>query len=208
MISILVQILLCDTFCLESSMKKVFVFLFFAFSVVKANAAVITLTPGDSLEFRFELSAPPPPTVDTLAFNIFNTSFDLGLLTVELFDGGVLLGTDVNTVQGSNQLSHFVSSTSLFDFSNPAIVNFASILDGSIDGIFKVSVTNGFREIDTDQVSLNLATAFDGSGTTIYEFLSFTRVDFIQGSPTSVPEPPTLLLLILCVAFFNLRRVK
>jgi len=187
-------------------MKTTIGLLMLILSSFNANAAIITLTPGAALEVSFELSAPPPSDTNLLSFWFFNTSFKQGLLTFELYDGSQLLGTDVNTIQGSNQLSSFTTSGSPYNFSNPQIIDFSSILNGTIDGLFRITLTEGYREIDTNISSLELIIADVGNGGTIYEFLSFTNVNFIEAPLTKVAEPTSILLFISSMFLLFSRR--
>ncbi len=117
-----------------------------------AYAELVTLSPGDVLEIRFDVPVLPSPDNDM--FYIFaNGSTVTGYFDAVtlLFDGDTLLGT---YTEGYSQItSRWITVNSLSTIGNPQIIDFTSLLNGSIDGL--TQMTNvGYNSITFDTVAV------------------------------------------------------
>src|ERR1700720_3835903 len=90
------------------------------------------LVRADSITFTFTLPQPGGGTANAFDFYAYTGSGFQGA-TASLYDGSVLLGTSVDT---SNSVMDFtwVSPSSPFTVGPPTVINFASFIDGTIQG--------------------------------------------------------------------------
>jgi len=131
-------------------------------------AAGATIRPGDVLEIHFSTLPSPtcldatinqPAACDTLVFNIAFTTNPGAPITARLFNSSVLLGTfqtSISCLQNgtcAGLVPSFVAPGSVYDLGSP-VIDFTSILNGTIDGILKITVT-----APTD-IDLNSADSF------------------------------------------------
>lgn len=116
-----------------------------------------TISPGEMIQFSFTLSGVPTCSdgpCDTLLMTPFGgSSIFVGspILNVQLFNGSTLLGS----FTGVPVVASFVSASSLYTFDNPTVIDFSSILDGSIQGIVDYQLTGA----SITNTSLDPATA-------------------------------------------------
>lgn len=158
--------------------------------------ATVTVLPGDTLEVRFYLPQVPTPSHDYDVFYLGNANSATVISTVsatnvELFNGNSLLGT----YSSSDNLlpALFKTSDSLWDNGqNPTIIDFASFLDGSIDGILRLSIESGEVLFDIGKIAVGLGHA-TGSSTSNYWPSDQPIISNINN--TGVPIPGAAWLL-------------
>jgi hypothetical protein len=165
------------------------------------TAGALTLLPGQSLEIDFSFaSAPqvtlPGPTVvapDTLTFRVLTGTVS-GLQGVNIFleDGGSSLGVDASSL--ANPIWAFTDSASAWPVTlNRTDVDFSSILDGSIQGL--VRLTPVFAPLAaTPQLELTFTEVLVGLATSAGGFVP-ADPSIAVATPRIVPEPSTALLL-------------
>lgn len=131
-------------------------------SSLPAQGALVTLTPDDVLEIHFTVPTLPHP--DTDMFYIFaNGSTITGGFTVvtELYDGNTLLGTYTD---GYSQItSRWKELGGLNTNGNPEIIDFTSILDGTIDGYTRTTISANSITFDTDAVQGKFGRGIDAT---------------------------------------------
>jgi len=151
---------------------KLFHFIAASLALVAATRADV-MTPGMTLRVRFTVHRPfQPQPPDTLLLLLDHPFIEtpLGSYAAQLFNGNVLLGTHTSTLLGLTQgqmnvmdFDSWKSATSAFTFDHPTVVDFTSILDGSIQGVVEFTIANGEMDVDLNKVALQLSHALDGS---------------------------------------------
>jgi hypothetical protein len=164
-------------------------------------AAALTIVTGQALEVPFTLTA-PATGADTLTFNLVNVvAVGDVTLTVELYDGGTLLGA----VSGVPVLgiAGFADGASAW-MTNRADADLTSLRDGTIEGLIRVLpqfVGAGSLDADVSAFTSLLV----GNGTGPAELLPVEDVVSV-GEPAVVPVPEPALGLLFAVAALGLRR--
>lgn len=146
--------------------------LFLTTSTPSARADV--LTPDDTLHVEFTINnnwQGVTPDVITLGFGIIQVLSAFTSRTARIYDDCTLLGTDVKTSFGGyvgtlslNPTNGFIDASSVWSFKNPAVIDFTSILDGSIQGRIEFKIATGAIDIPLNQVSLSMIHATSASG--------------------------------------------
>ena len=129
------------------------------------------------------------PDALLLDLGIIQVNAAFGSRIAALFDGATLLGTDVNTsfanFVGSLILlpsNAFVAPSSVWALNDPEIVDFTSILDGSITGVIDFSIAQGEVDIPLGQVDLKLLRGTgSSSGMVINPAPTITSVQILDG---------------------------
>ncbi len=101
---------------------------------------LVTVKSGDVLEIRFDVPVLPSPDND-MFFIFANGSTVTGYFTTitEMFDGDTLIGT---YTEGWSQItSRWVTADSLSTIGTPQVIDFSSLLYGSIDGLTRMTIT-------------------------------------------------------------------
>ncbi len=162
-----------------------------------------TLAAGDTLCIQFSVQPPYSPTSpDVLLLH-------LGLIQVfqpytarvsVLFDGPNELGVHRDTTLGGyvgmlnlEPASAWVAPGSAYTFLNPAVVDFTSIWDGTIEGRIEFTIETGSVEIPIGQVHLALLAASAASGGTLIDpppVITSMGVSVGAGCPTVEPGHP------------------
>jgi len=174
-----------------------------------ALAAVLVITPQESLEVRFSIPEPPPLFEPAGEYNVLSLTYTLAAPadtavapTATLFDGSAPLGTHASS---DPRAFYFAGANGLIRFTYDAapLVDYSSVLDASIAGRVVVSVSAGEISLDPDSVSILIGSAV-GTGTTI-AVQGGPRPSILSVSLVPVPEPGTVLqvlagLALLCIA--------
>jgi hypothetical protein len=146
-------------------------------------AIPVILNPGDSLVVEWSMnSAPAPLELGRVSLGFWTITSGGGTTwTDSLYDDGALLGSS-----GPNgAFTGFVRSGSFWTNANSVDIDFASIDDGTILGVFTHAVAAGFRSFDTDDVFIGLTKEAGGSLTGVA----------VVTSVSIVPEPSAALLV-------------
>jgi hypothetical protein len=173
------------------------------------SARGATLTAGETLRVLFSVDPvdfPCPGTCDTLAlfFGASGTSGDSHgpfRMEAELFDGSNPLGSYGLLVCCGID---FKSSTSTFTFLNPPVVDFSTILNGTISGRIDLTVVTGsIFGVDPANFTLFLGHATGGQS------VGGNSASLTSSYSTIVtPEPGTLgICLISCVGLLTRLRL-
>jgi hypothetical protein len=159
-----------------------------------SHSALVTLYENESLNITFSLPGVPPTyfglyDILGLAFETEGFASTAFSTSAALFNGVTFLGTNVS----NNQESYWVSASSQFNIYAPTVVDFTSLLDGSIEGHIDVTTNGGAITFDPDRLHLNFGQAMSSnSWRTEGGTLPIINSVAIQ----AVPSPPTYLLLI------------
>ena len=115
--------------------------------------------------------SPQPPDVIRLNFGLTEVLVAYTARVAELYDGNTLLGTHRSTLFGSHvgllnldPSNSWRTPTSLWNFDNPGVADFTTILDGTIDGRIDYTVETGEHSIPLNQINLNFIKATGASG--------------------------------------------
>jgi hypothetical protein len=159
------------------------------------------LLPGEVAIYSFTTNPvifPCSGGCDTLLLSNLASAASPSVFTARLFNGATLLGTNI----GLCCVFGFVSATSLFTFGPPTVVDFTSILNGSIAGHIDVTIDTGSVDLVQSGISLFLAHAINSSGTigNSQPSATLTGMTIISASP----EPSSLALGVLGSAFLLL----
>jgi hypothetical protein len=166
------------------------------------------LIPGRLLRIEFSTS---PPFIESLPNTLYaflgdaNRVEEYGSMIGALYDGDVLLGVSTSSVgccaSGSYSFHpapvSWESPTSPWDHptGDPAVVDFATLHDGSIDGRIDIAIDAGRLELELGDVALVFIHAtFANGGSTIPPAPILRSVRIIGGlpvdaTPTATPEP-------------------
>ena len=166
-----------------------------------APAAALTIGPGQGIEAPFSLSA-PATGANTLTFNLVSVAaVGVTTMTVQLFDGAVLLGS----VSGVpvNDIAAFTDGASQWT-ANAAAVDLASVRDGTIVGRIVVLPDFGGAGALTAEVSpfTSFAVGTSAQNREITPIAGVLNV----GEEFAVPEPGVALLLAAAAALHTFRR--
>ena len=137
--------------------------MFWGPGIFQSAAHAVTFEPGNVLDVHFEFTSPPQSPlggdVDVLFLSIPGNGSTPTSISASLFDGDRFLGTHTQSfVSFSGVLQFFwVSSSSLFNVFLPPIVDFAPIIDGSIDGRIEITASTGSIEIDVSTSTIEMA---------------------------------------------------
>jgi len=133
-------------------------------SVAAGQAHADILTPDEVLRVPFTIDSnfvSAIPDVLSLKLGIIDVQVAYTTRQARLFDGTTLLGEDVKGSWGSfvgplsmNPSNSFVEASSVWSFKGPTVVDFSSILDGTIDGLIEFRIETGQVDIDLNQVDL------------------------------------------------------
>lgn len=170
-----------------------------------STAQTITLNAAETLRINFNDAPPFDNTPDVLQLHLGYVDIlsPCTSLSGTLYNGQTLLGTHVSDIfalyfrynTGTLSLCPAVgwkSPASLFTYDNPAIIDFTSIQDGTINGRIDFRIQTGTMIINTNEIQIWTARA-DG-GETSWSSLPMPVITSINVIPT--PEPTTWLLLI------------
>ena len=138
---------------------------------LNTNAAVITLSEGGLNFLEVQFTVPIQPDQHN-ALNI-GVSFSSGPSSppfsaiASLYDGGALLANSVTSSPGQR----YATVGSAFSATDP-IIDYTSIANGAIDGLFTLLVTSGSRTFDTNDFFINTfgdtgSSGFDGTVTSV-----------------------------------------
>jgi hypothetical protein len=188
--------------------------------VCAAPAQADLLTPDQLFRVGFVLPITPFPfgTPDTLIFAVDVTRLEpFGSLSVSLFDGHDLLGTYSTSVNGTTSggglglNGYFLSPTSTYGvspgypqldvFGPPALIDFTSLADRSIQGTIELWIASGAVDVRRDTVRLYL-----GRSTPRGSVQWRADTQPIITSTAITPEPATLFLVAGSVALLARRR--
>ena len=158
-------------------------------------ASAGTLFPGEVLQATFS-TTPSPNCVlgpcDTLIFELDATgATGIPVLTAQLFNSSALLGTWTYAGIGDPV---FDSSTSMFG-SYATVIDFASILNGTITGIIDLSIVGGTLSFNPDSTQSRFHLGYSNGPDTIVG-----GIDIPLTSLVITPEPSTVVLLFSVLA--------
>lgn len=170
------------------------------------NSEFLTLVPGQLLRIGFSTSPPfaemREPDTLYVFFGFPEVVMPFGLMTGVLYDGSSVLGVSTSAagagLLGTISLNPagptWKSAVSPWDFpaGDPVIVDFTSILNGSIAGTLEFSIDTGEIRIDTGSLALRLIDAQSAQGG---ELLGSGQI--LSVSLVPVPEP-TMAWLLVC----------
>ena len=132
------------------------------------NAANITLSENGLNFLEIQFSVPVQPAQhNALSIGVTNSSGSVFSAVASLFDGGDLLANSLTSSLGER----YATTGSSFSGIDP-IIDYTTIADGTIDGLFTLFVTSGFRTFDTNDFYINTFgeggnSGFDGTITSI-----------------------------------------
>lgn len=147
---------------------------FFTLSLIamgSANAVSVTLSEGGINYLELEFTVPvQPPQHNALLINISTSTGPVSppfSATASLYDGGTLLAQS----QTSSIGERYATTGSFYSDVDP-IIDYTTIADGTIIGIFTLLVTSGSRTFDTDNFSIDTFSdtgnfGFDGTVTNV-----------------------------------------
>ena len=181
-------------------------------------AETVNLTPDKILRIQFntnppfyEKGYPPRPgTPDTFFLslgyvNVPEQYSGYGALMGSFYDGQTLLGSiedgTFGYIHGTiHPALTWKSSTSIYTMGITSIIDFTSILNGSIQGRIDFTIKKGMMTVDLTQLNILMihSTVFNGGDPIV--------PDPIITSAYIVPEPATLLLLGLGGLFLRKRK--
>jgi hypothetical protein len=182
------------------------------------SGATLIVNPSLGLEVDFTVSHPatpingplspyPPDLIYFDVVDIVPKVPTLGLHSTFLFDGATQLGVVTNS--SFSELGIFITASDAF-FAGPnrqSVIDFSSILNGTIDGRLILTVTDGsFTFTDQSQVRGWLGLGGPGGTFGVGDRVNITSVRNV--ALASVPEPSSLALLglgILCLGFLRLQ---
>ncbi len=155
------------------------------------SAYSVTITPSQSVEVIFQLSA-PLPTADVLFININDIGNSTDAITATVYDEDILLGElTVDSVPGpfSNlRQFEFLSSTSLLVLPRPApIIDFSSVNSGAINFRLVLSSQSGAFTIDTQAGMGNESLVSFGESINTGSYLNLDTYLFNNISVTEIP---------------------
>jgi hypothetical protein len=161
-------------------------------------AAGDTIQPGEVLQVAFTTLAAPDCSAgggacDTLIFDLgfINNLNGASIVAAKLFDSGALLGTFClmpGTCAGL--VPSFVATESVYGLGSP-VIDFTSILNGTIRGVLDVSLDKPIDFDPTSSFNFFAVTHATNSGVGVGGyFRGYDRV-------TVVPEPASITLLAL-----------
>ncbi len=136
------------------------------------------LNAGDTLciEFTVSSSLSQVPDVLVLNFGLVQVNQFYTSRSAALYDGNTLLGTDTKNSFGFytgtlslNPSNGFVDPNSTWIFKNPAVIDFTTIANGSIQGRIEFTIQTGQMDIPLGQVNVRL-----GRGIGTSSFLNVT----------------------------------
>jgi hypothetical protein len=133
------------------------------------SASAEIINAGDILRIEFKVDAdwtPEPPDVMRLNFGLIEVLSAFTTRIAELYDGNTLLGTASTSSFGTHvgllnldPSNSWRTADSLWDFDNPGIADFTTIIDGSIDGRIDFMIATGSVDIPLNQINLNFIKA-------------------------------------------------
>jgi hypothetical protein len=143
------------------------------FTATPARADVLTPSEVLRVEFAIDNNFNLQPNTISLSFGIIQVLSAYTSRSAAMYDGATLLGIDTKTSFGSHvgalslsPSNSWVSATSPFTFKNPTVIDFTSILDGTIQGRVDFTIATGAVDIPLSQVSLWMLRATSPSGGT------------------------------------------
>lgn len=182
-------------------------------AIVLGSAACAAPAHGDTLTatqiLRVEFVMPDTPfpfgTPDTLIFGVDVTRLEpFGSLSVSVFDGRHLLGTYSTSVNGETSEGGlrlegwFLSPTSTYrvpvPFAPPALIDFASIAERTIEGRLELAIASGAVDIRPETVGFILGRSTPSGSAHGTPFTNPVVTSTVVTAP--VPEPATLCLVL------------
>ena len=179
-------------------------------------AGAATISPSQSIEVSFLPFGQMFPTANELRIGIADTGNPIDLLTLQLYDGNILLGEQTSGPsigggllnwpgQANARTFTFISETNSYDYQHATTVDFASIQEGTIHLRLMLNATTGNFNFGT-------GSPFDPSGVSINQYsggqvsrvlnsYSFS-VATITEIPTTVPLPNSVLLMLSGLSVF------
>jgi hypothetical protein len=160
-----------------------------------ATARATILHAGEVLRVTFTTSPNPNPVPDvlTLGLGVVNVLQPHTARTGALYDGNTLLGVGSTTSFGGNtgQLSlnparSWKSPTSVWNFDFPAVADFTTIANGTIQGRIDFSIATGAMDINLQNVNLGMGRA------TAPNIFTNTNPQPVITSVQIIPEPAWL----------------
>jgi len=125
----------------------------------------ILLTPDNYIDIYFSFNDSPDQNNDILTFRVSDINIHTqGLISASLYDGDDYIGTYNDTTQGYNRHFFFIQSDSLFTLLSPTIIDFSSIKNGSINGLLRLSTTEGEFDIDFSNSGITVGFGTSSSG--------------------------------------------
>jgi hypothetical protein len=159
------------------------------------------LNSGEKLSLYFVTNA-DVINESTLDFDILTSYIQTGvvrtdLVTTNIYDGSTLLANNTGSHETPIGGEHFAwaktqAAADLYNYGNPIVIDFTSLLDGTIQGKLDiVPTTNNPVYIGLVNLTLGVADPLGGSDLQIYPgSLTITGADV-----SAVPEPASMLLL-------------
>jgi hypothetical protein len=160
-----------------------------------STAQSTVLTSNDLLLVTFTTSPGATPVPDTLTLNLGQVQVMAAhtARTGALFDGATLLGTGSTTSFGNHvgalSLSparSWRSPTSVWNFDNPAVADFTTVANGTINGRIEFAIATGAMDINLNNVSLGMGRAFQANAFTN------SNPQPVVTSVQIIPEPAAL----------------
>ncbi len=180
-------------------MRSEFLRLSLPFVLLAAPASADVLNAGEILRVDFTVNNNfnIQPNTLKLNFGLIQVVSPFGTRSAALYDGSTLLGTAMSSSFGTHMgalnldpSNSFTTSTSPWTFGSPAIVDFTSILNGTIQGRIEFSLTTGAMDIPLGQVNLSFIRATNGSGGSVTSPApTVTNVEIVSTIGTSYCGP-------------------
>jgi hypothetical protein len=193
-------------------MRKITIFILvlsiILLGTIDVVAESVTLTPDKALRINFYTLPPLNPVPDTFVLGLGDVGANkYTSMRGSIYNGDTLLGVDTYDDHGDmvGALSVYLfwkSPESEFTFTDPGVIDFSSIRNGTINGRIDYTIQTGSMTIDLTRVRLIMWDAYDAySGHNTYPDPIITSKSIV-----SIPEPATLLLLGLGAAILRKRK--
>ena len=177
--------------------------------LVCTNSHSLLLTPDNYLDVYFTPGALPAPNIDVFNYSLYGIGIqEQGLLSASLFIDNQLISTYTDLTQGYSRGFRFVSSTSLFSFGNPQVIDIDLLRNDTYSGMFKIHTDVGQFIIDPyfSNISVGISTAYNS-----YFYNTSWKPPVITNAevtPFSINEPPiTLLLFAGLISIISIRLI-
>jgi hypothetical protein len=171
-----------------------------------AGLNATTLFPDEIWEIQFSadtIAHPCPTNCDVLELVPAGPGSPTGVAAINasLFNGATLLGTYTNTLCC---VPSFKSSSSLWNFASPTVIDFSSLQNGTFNGRIDFSITSGTLNFDPNDTTF----FFLGHAGSSNSLSSDPLSRHVISTAILTPEPATVGLLALGLAGFALRRLR